>query len=209
MIMDADVLFEPVTLRRMARHLADPSIGGVTAYVKEGSYPGACCRASSRSNISPRRHRGAARAERHGWARPAWRAARATAQPRQSDRDRRRDRHLTLAEDTFTTFKTQLAGRRVLFDANAIVWAEEPDSVIGAMEAALRWGRGNLQITAAFLDLWFRPRKNGLLGDVAFGILWFSIALMPLFMFAGSFGRSGSIGSGPRWHCKRSAGHGA
>lgn len=31
MIMDADVLFEPVTLRRMTRHLADPSVGGVTA----------------------------------------------------------------------------------------------------------------------------------------------------------------------------------
>ena len=40
MITGADVLFEPLTLRRMARHLADPQVGGVTAYVKEGSYPG-------------------------------------------------------------------------------------------------------------------------------------------------------------------------
>ena len=37
MIMDADVLFEAMTLRRMVRHLADPEVGGVTAYVKEGS----------------------------------------------------------------------------------------------------------------------------------------------------------------------------
>ena len=35
----------------------------------------------------------------------------------------------TLAEDTYTTFKTQLAGHRVVFDGNAVVWAEEPDSV--------------------------------------------------------------------------------
>src|SRR6188768_3934782 len=40
MIMDADVLFETQTLRRMVRHLADPEVGGVTAYVKEGSEPG-------------------------------------------------------------------------------------------------------------------------------------------------------------------------
>jgi cellulose synthase/poly-beta-1,6-N-acetylglucosamine synthase-like glycosyltransferase len=30
MIMDADVLFEPLTLRRMTRHLADSKVGGVT-----------------------------------------------------------------------------------------------------------------------------------------------------------------------------------
>ena len=42
----------------------------------------------------------------------------------------------TLAEDTYTTFKTQLAGRRALFDANAVVWAEEPDSVAALVEAA-------------------------------------------------------------------------
>ena len=40
MIMDADVLFEPLTLRRMTRHLADPAVGAVTAYIKEGTVPG-------------------------------------------------------------------------------------------------------------------------------------------------------------------------
>ena len=53
----------------------------------------------------------------------------------------------TLAEDTYTTIKTQLAGRRALFDANAVVWAEEPDSVTALWKQRLRWGRGNLQIT--------------------------------------------------------------
>ena len=99
----------------------------------------------------------------------------------------------TLAEDTYTTIKTQLAGRRALFDGNAVVWAEEPDSVVALWKQRVRWGRGNLQITMAFRDLWFRPDRNRLFGDIAFGILWFSIALMPLFMIVGSIGLVGSL----------------
>ena len=38
LIADADVQFEPATLRRMTRHLADPRVGAVTAYIKEGSH---------------------------------------------------------------------------------------------------------------------------------------------------------------------------
>ena len=38
--MDADVIYEPSSLRRMTRHLADPGVGAVTAYIKEGSRPG-------------------------------------------------------------------------------------------------------------------------------------------------------------------------
>jgi hypothetical protein len=97
----------------------------------------------------------------------------------------------TLAEDTFTTFQTQLSGRRVLFDPNAIVWAEEPDSVTALWKQRVRWGRGNLQITGSFLGLWFRPERSSLLGDLAFGILWFSIAMMPAFVLLGSLGLVG------------------
>jgi cellulose synthase/poly-beta-1,6-N-acetylglucosamine synthase-like glycosyltransferase len=37
LIMDADVVYTPNSLRQMARHLADPKVGAVTAYIKEGS----------------------------------------------------------------------------------------------------------------------------------------------------------------------------
>ncbi|MGB3594860.1 MAG: glycosyltransferase family 2 protein, partial [Ornithinimicrobium sp.] len=40
LIMDADVIYEPDSLRKMTRHLADPEVGAVTAYIKEGSQPG-------------------------------------------------------------------------------------------------------------------------------------------------------------------------
>jgi cellulose synthase/poly-beta-1,6-N-acetylglucosamine synthase-like glycosyltransferase len=190
MIMDADVLFEPITLRRMARHLADPRIGGVTAYVKEGSYPGSLLsRFIAFEYITAQ---AAARRAQNVMGGLACMAGGAQLHSRENliaiggEIDTS-----TLAEDTFTTFKTQLAGRRVVFDANAIVWAEEPDSVVALWKQRVRWGRGNLQISSAFAELWFRPKKNRLLGDVAFGILWFSISLMPLFMLAGSVGLVG------------------
>ena len=40
LITDADVIFEPAALRTMTRHLADPRVGAVTCYIKEGSRPG-------------------------------------------------------------------------------------------------------------------------------------------------------------------------
>jgi cellulose synthase/poly-beta-1,6-N-acetylglucosamine synthase-like glycosyltransferase len=187
MIMDADVLFEKLTLRRMARHLADPKVGGVTAYVKEGSYPGSLMsRFIAFEYITAQ---AAARRAQNVMGGLACMAGGAQLHSRENllaiggaiDTS-------TLAEDTFTTFKTQLGGRKALFDANAIVWAEEPDSVVALWKQRLRWGRGNLQITKAFRHIWFRPDRSVLLGDPGFGILWFSVALMPVFMLLGSVG---------------------
>ena len=39
LVIDADVIFTFRSLRRMVRHLADPSVGAVTGYIKEGSRP--------------------------------------------------------------------------------------------------------------------------------------------------------------------------
>ena len=39
LIIDADVIFTARSLRRMVRHLGDPEVGAVTAYIKEGSRP--------------------------------------------------------------------------------------------------------------------------------------------------------------------------
>src|SRR6202047_1764595 len=40
LIMDADVIYVADSLRHMTRHLADPKVGSVTGYIKEGSQPG-------------------------------------------------------------------------------------------------------------------------------------------------------------------------
>ena len=39
MVIDADVIFTSSSLRLMTRHFADPDVGAVTAYIKEGSAP--------------------------------------------------------------------------------------------------------------------------------------------------------------------------
>ncbi len=190
MIMDADVLFEPLALRRMTRHLADPAVGAVTAYIKEGSYPGnvvnrfvafeyvtAQAAARRAQNVIGALTCLAGGAQLH---------TRANLEALGGRIDTS-----TLAEDTYTTLATQLDGRRVVFDGNAVVWAEEPDSLAGLWKQRLRWARGNLQITAAFRRAWFRPLRHPGLGGIGFGILWFSIVLAPIFMLLSSVGLIG------------------
>lgn len=198
MIMDADVLFEPLTLRRMVRHLADPRVGGVTAYVKEGSQPPSLLsRFIAFEYITAQ---AAARRAQNVMGGLPCMAGGAQLHSRENllaiggkiDTS-------TLAEDTFTTILTQLSGHRAVFDANAVVWAEEPDSLTALWKQRLRWGRGNLQITRTFRHLWFRPKRSPLLGDIAFGFLWFSIAFMPFFMIAGSVGLVGLFYAWPPW----------
>lgn len=92
----------------------------------------------------------------------------------------------TLAEDTFTTFRTQLKGRRAVFEPNAIVYAEEPDTLWMLWKQRLRWARGNVQITQVFWELWFNRGVHQSLGSIAMGLLWFSIFLMPVFQITGA-----------------------
>ena len=74
MIMDADVLFEPLTLRRMTRHLATRGSAASRPTSRKAAFPAASCRASSPSNTSPPRRRHGA--PRTSWAgSPAWPAA--------------------------------------------------------------------------------------------------------------------------------------
>lgn len=128
MIMDADVLFERTTLRRMARHFADPEVGGVTAYVKEGSEPASLLsRFIAFEYVTAQA--AARRAQNVAGGIPCM-AGGAQLHSRENllAIGGRIDTS-TLAEDTYTTIKTQICGRRALFDPNAIVWAE-PDLLI-------------------------------------------------------------------------------
>jgi cellulose synthase/poly-beta-1,6-N-acetylglucosamine synthase-like glycosyltransferase len=92
----------------------------------------------------------------------------------------------SLAEDTFTTFETQLRGRRVVFEPHATCWAEEPGSIGGLWKQRLRWARGNVQVTIRYRRLWFRPSSTHRLGSVPFGLLWFCLFLQPVFMITSS-----------------------
>jgi GT2 family glycosyltransferase len=184
LITDADVIFEADSLRKMTRHLADPLVGAVTAYIKEGCRPGnyltrfigyeyITAQAASRrgQNVLGAIACLAGGAQLHSRANLVALGGRIDTS--------------SLAEDTFTTFETQLRGRRVVFEPHAVCWAEEPDAISGLWKQRLRWARGNVQVTLRYRKLWFRPHR-GRLGSVTFGTFWFCLFLQPIFMITSS-----------------------
>jgi cellulose synthase/poly-beta-1,6-N-acetylglucosamine synthase-like glycosyltransferase len=185
LITDADVIFEPDSLRKMARHLADPQVGAVTAYIKEGSRPGNyMTRFIGYEYITGQ---AAARRGQNVLGALACMAGGAQLHSRANlvALGGRIDTS-SLAEDTFTTFQTQLAGRRVVFEPHATVWAEEPGSISALWKQRLRWARGNVQVTFRYRNVWFRPRRGHRLGGVTFGVSWFCLFLQPVFMIISS-----------------------
>jgi cellulose synthase/poly-beta-1,6-N-acetylglucosamine synthase-like glycosyltransferase len=185
LITDADVIFEPAALRAMTMHLADPAVGAVTCYIKEGSGPGnyltrfigyeyvtAQAAARRSQNVLGALVCMAGGAQLHSRANLVTLGGRIDTS--------------SLAEDTFTTIETQLRGHRVVFEPHATCWAEEPDTLRSLWKQRLRWARGNVQVTLSYPRLWFQPSTAHRLGSVMFGLQWFCLFLQPLFMIASS-----------------------
>jgi cellulose synthase/poly-beta-1,6-N-acetylglucosamine synthase-like glycosyltransferase len=179
------VIFEPDSLRLLTRHLADGRVGAVTAYIKEGSRPGnyltrfigyeyvtAQAAARRAQNVLGVLACLAGGAQLHTRANLVALGGRIDTS--------------SLAEDTVTTFETQLNGRRVVFEPHATVWAEEPGTLTGLWKQRLRWARGNVQVTRRYWRLWFRPSRRHGLGGVSFGLFWFCLFLQPVFMIVSS-----------------------
>jgi cellulose synthase/poly-beta-1,6-N-acetylglucosamine synthase-like glycosyltransferase len=190
LIMDADVIYLPDSLRRMTSHLADPDVGAVTAYIREGS---------ADKNYLTRfigmeyvLSQVAARRAQNVLGALACLAGGAQLHSRENlellggqiDTS-------SLAEDTITTFNTQLQGKRVVFEPHAVVLAEEPQLINSLWKQRLRWARGNVQVTSRYRRVWFRPSRDHNLGSISFGIFWFSIFLLPVAMVLSSVGLVG------------------
>jgi len=190
LIMDADVIYRPDSLRRMTRHLADPEVGAVTAFIREGSHrPGAVARFIGYEYVTAQ---AAARRAQNVMGAMACLAGGAQLHSRANlEAVGGQIDTTTLAEDTFTTFLTQLDGRRVVFDGAAVVLAEEPDSVRALWKQRVRWARGNVQITRRFRSVWFRPGRGHRLGSVDFAFIWFSVFLLPVAMTCAAVGLVG------------------
>jgi cellulose synthase/poly-beta-1,6-N-acetylglucosamine synthase-like glycosyltransferase len=184
LVMDADVAYEPRSLRALTRHLADPEVGAVTAYIKEGSRPGtAVTRFVAHEYVAAQ---ACARRAQDVLGAMACLAGGAQLHSRANlEALGGRIDTTTLAEDTVTTLKTQLGGRRVVFEPYAVAWAEEPETVAALWRQRLRWARGNVAVTRMFRTVWFR-RSVGPLGGVGFGLLWFTTLLLPVFMLVSS-----------------------
>jgi glycosyltransferase involved in cell wall biosynthesis len=185
LVTDADVIFTSAALRTMTRHLADPGVGAVTAYIKEGSRPGNyLTRFIGYEYITAQ---AAARRGQNVLGVLACLAGGAQLHTRANlvALGGRIDTS-SLAEDTITTFETQLRGRRVVFEPHAVCWAEEPDSVAALWKQRLRWARGNVQVTFRYRRIWFRRARGHRLGGVTFGVIWFCLFLQPVFMITSS-----------------------
>ena len=184
LVIDADVIFTYRSLRRMVRHLGDPTVGAVTGYIKEGSRP-----ANFMNRFISFEYIGAqagARRAQNVLGAQACLAGGAQLLRRESlEAIGGEIDTSSLAEDTFTTFNVQLAGKRVVFEPHAIVWAEEPRDIAGLWKQRLRWGRGNVQVTLRYRHTWLR-RGKGKLGGISFALIWFSVFLMPALMVLSS-----------------------
>jgi len=190
LIMDADVIYSPDSLLKMSRHLADRGVGAVTAYIKEGSRsPNYVQRYVTFEYITAT---GCSRRAQNVLGFLACLSGGAQLHSRENLLDiGGKIFSNTLAEDTFTTFRTQLNGRRAIFESNALVYAEEPDSLEGLWKQRVRWARGNVQITKVYRKLWFNKAVHPTMGSFSMGVLWFSIFLMPLFQLGASLGLIG------------------
>ncbi|HPH68350.1 MAG TPA: glycosyltransferase family 2 protein [Kofleriaceae bacterium] len=200
LIMDADVIYTPSSLRKMARHFHDPTIGAVTAYIKEGSAePNLVQRFITFEYITAT---GASRRAQNAMGFLACLSGGAQLHSRENLMAIGGEIFCqTLAEDTYTTFRTQLSGRKALFEPNAIVLAEEPDSLLMLWKQRLRWARGNVQVTKDFARLWFRPSKGGL-GSFSMASIWFSVFLMPVFQVTATIGLLTLYGIDEAWAWK-------
>jgi cellulose synthase/poly-beta-1,6-N-acetylglucosamine synthase-like glycosyltransferase len=187
LIIDADVLVAPTALRRMTRHLGDQRVGGVTAYIKEGTDPpNYINRFIGFEYITAQ---AAARRAQNTLGAQACLAG--GAQLIRREALERLGGSLdtgTLAEDTVTTFRIQLAGYEVRFEGNALVWAEEPNTIGALWKQRVRWARGNTQVTWRYRAVWLHRLRVGALGGPTFAAIWASVVLMPVFMLLATIG---------------------
>ncbi len=187
MITDADVQFAPDALKLMARHLADPEVGAVTAYIQEGTARPTWVQRYVRFEYVT-----ASACSRRAQNYLGWLACLSGGAQLHSVENLRTlggyIRHQTFAEDTHMTLLTQLAGRRAVFEPGALCHAHEPDTLQELWKQRKRWQRGNYQLSWMFRWLWLRPSVNPMLGSFNMALVWFSVLLTPALMFLTSAG---------------------
>jgi len=166
--LDADTLFPPDTLPRLARWFVDPAVGAVAGNAIVGNRLNLITRWQALEYIT------AQNLERRALAAlgavtvvpgavGAWRRAALTAlggYPAD-----------TLAEDQDLTLAVQRAGWRVEFDSSARAYTEAPDTVRGLLNQRFRWSFGTLQCLWKHRAGLFNT-KHPVLGFVALPQIW-------------------------------------
>ena len=166
--LDADTLFPPSTIGRLARWFVDPKVGAVAGNALVGNRRNLVTRWQALEYVT------AQNLERRALAAlgavtvvpgavGAWRRS-ALEQLGGYPSD-------TLAEDQDLTMAIQKAGWRVEFDPDARAYTEAPETVAGLLKQRFRWSFGTLQCLWKHRDALF-SRKRPVLGFVALPQIW-------------------------------------
>ncbi|HXQ10555.1 MAG TPA: glycosyltransferase [Caulobacteraceae bacterium] len=172
--LDADTLFPPNTIARLARWFVDPRVGAVAGNALVGNRRNLITRWQALEYVT------AQNLERRALAAlgavtvvpgavGAWRRA-ALEQLGGYPAD-------TLAEDQDLTMEAQRAGWRIEFDPDARAYTEAPETVAGLLKQRFRWSFGTLQCIWKHREATFDP-KHAILGFIALPQIWlFQIVL--------------------------------
>jgi cellulose synthase/poly-beta-1,6-N-acetylglucosamine synthase-like glycosyltransferase/peptidoglycan/xylan/chitin deacetylase (PgdA/CDA1 family)/spore germination protein YaaH len=172
--LDADTLFPPQTIRRLARWFVDPEVGAVAGNALVGNRTNLLTRWQAleyvvAQNLERRALAALGAVTVVPGAVGAWRKSALEAlggYPAE-----------TLAEDQDLTLAVQQAGWRVEFDPSARAYTEAPDTVRGLLKQRFRWSFGTLQCLWKHRAAVFNLRRP-VLGFVALPQIWlFQIVL--------------------------------
>jgi len=164
--LDADTLFVPDTIGRLARHFADPKVGAVAGNVRVGNANNILTKWQALEYITSQNF------DRRAYdllnsitvvpgAVGAWRT-KAIEQAGGYTHD-------TLAEDADLTWTIRETGWRIVNDSTAYAYTEAPDSLKNLSHQRFRWAFGTLQ------NLWKHRSslgKHGTFGWFAMPSLW-------------------------------------
>jgi biofilm PGA synthesis N-glycosyltransferase PgaC len=101
----------------------------------------------------------------------------------------------TITDDIDITWRVQLAGWRVIYEPNAIVWILMPETLRGLWRQRLRWAEGGVQMMLAFFRQMIAGRVPTLLPtyiNYLLSVIWSYVVLLCL-----GTGLLWSVGLGP------------
>ncbi|HEY1416155.1 MAG TPA: glycosyltransferase [Caulobacteraceae bacterium] len=166
--LDADTLFPPTTLPRLARWFVDPRVGAVAGNAIVGNRLNLVTRWQGLEYVT------AQNLERRALAA----LGAVTVVPGAVGAWRRETLEQlggypadTLAEDQDLTLACQSAGWRVEFDSSARAYTEAPDTVAGLLNQRFRWSFGTLQCLWKHRGDLFNTRRP-VLGFIALPQIW-------------------------------------
>ncbi|WP_052260427.1 bifunctional polysaccharide deacetylase/glycosyltransferase family 2 protein [Pseudarthrobacter phenanthrenivorans] len=180
--LDGDTLFEPQTIRMLARHFTVPSgakeVGAVAGHVKVGNRRNLVAGWQSLEYLSgmcvTRMAEGLMGAiSIVPGACAAWRKDALVKAGGYSD--------ATLAEDADLTLSLQQMGYSITQENRAVAWTEAPLTLRGLFKQRLRWTYGNIQTLYKHLSMLFNP-KFGALGMLTMPYALVSVLVPLVFM---------------------------